>query len=206
MNGTEKKKSNRVTVPQSPAAPLQRKDEVREWLDKLSKCCTNHIAAVIQTGTLLHSAKAALKGRWVEFKKSDASPFTPRKIEMLMRIAKNKTLADAQHYAHLPEAWTVLHALAGIAEDKLVGLIQSGQITPRLTLKAAKALDPNCKRTPAKPLSASGLARIRERIEESAPYWTSDEAEGVEEVIGCLEEIQEQIKNVTSEFTATHTT
>jgi hypothetical protein len=173
-----------------------------EWLDKLKDCCTKEIAGVISTGILLHAAKAALKGRWAAFKRSDASPFTPRKIEMLMRIAKNKTLADAQHFAHLPCAWTVLHALAAIPETRLVELIHSHHITPRLTLKAAHVLDLNHKQKPAKPLSPAGLERIKVRIEESATFWTSEPGEGVDEVIGRLEEIQEQIKSVTTELTA----
>jgi hypothetical protein len=175
------------------------------WLDKLKECCTKEIAGVITTGNLLQAAKGVLKGRWAEFKRSDASSFTPRKIEMLMRIAKNKTLADAQYYAHLPGAWTVLYALAGIAEARLVELIRSGHITPRLTLKVAKALDLSRKQKPVKPLSASGLERIKERIEESASYWTSDAAEGADEVIGCLEQILEQIISVTTELTTAPT-
>jgi hypothetical protein len=115
---------------------------------------------------------------------------------MLMKIAKHQALADAQQFAHLPAAWTVLHALAAIPESRLVELIRSRHISPRLTLKAAQVLDLNRQQKPVKPLSASGL----ERIKESAPYWTSDAAERVDEVIGCLEQIQEQIISVTTEL------
>lgn len=191
------------STPVARKAPEAREDVMEKWLQKLRRCCTDQIANIIETGKVLHEAKAELRGKWVKFKKSNASPYTPRKAEMLMRIVKNRSLCDAQHHAHLPEAWTVLHALAAIPDSKLAELIRAGQITPRLTLKSAKELDPNHKQKVPKPLSASGLARIKERIEESVPHWTSQPAEETGEVFCCLDEIQEQINAVKAEVNVT---
>ncbi|MDB6124014.1 MAG: hypothetical protein JWQ71_3007 [Pedosphaera sp.] len=97
-----------------------------DWIQTLRGCSTDQVTNIIK--------RAALKGKWAEFKKSKDSSYTPRKIEMLMRIASNAVLSDAQHFAHFPEAWTTLHALSAIAEPKLVELIEAERITPQLTL------------------------------------------------------------------------
>src|SRR4051812_11613918 len=91
------------TVPITPATIPNSEKLILGWYQKLRQCSTAQVEGVADTGKVLQQAKSELKGRWVEFKKSKDSPYTPRKVEMLMRIAANPVLSDAQHFAHFPE-------------------------------------------------------------------------------------------------------
>ena len=126
---------------------------VNKWAAVLTRDWRDTVASVIKTGRDLIQAKKELgHGRfcdlfieeYLEEGRKDPLcslvPFTHRTANRLMKIARNKVLADSTHESILPTSWPTLHVLACIPEDKLEELIRARKIYPNLTRKEAERL------------------------------------------------------------------
>jgi hypothetical protein len=95
------------------------------------------ITAIIKLGRVLLAAKRSLgHGEFLAMIESDLT-FGARPAQMLMKIATDKRLQKAKHGSHLPQAWTVLHALSKLSDEDFDSGISTGVIHPQMTRDAA---------------------------------------------------------------------
>ncbi len=131
-------KSEQNVAPGALAFPAE--PELLAWVEKLISSHGNSVAAVIMTSRLLARAKVELHGRWGKLFAMDLLPYGQRRAQMTIEIAKCAPLADPKNFSHLPDSWTVLHALTKIPAAALAQAIVSGRVQPATTLKQAREL------------------------------------------------------------------
>src|SRR3989442_969021 len=81
----------------------------------------------------------AARGEWSEFWCSSEMPFSKRKADMLLRVARLAGLNEKM-FSHFPRGWSILHQLARIELDELERLTREGVIHPDLTFAEASKL------------------------------------------------------------------
>lgn len=102
------------------------------WAAQIAARWRACVAAIIQTGQLLNSAKAALPhGEFVAMITADL-PFGPRTAQRLMAIAGDERLADLTRASLLPPSWTTLYELTKLDDDQFREALDNGLIRPDL--------------------------------------------------------------------------
>ena len=105
--------------------------------ERISIAWQKILGAILETGRLLIEAKQQVShGRWQEV--AENLPFSQRTAQDLMRIAGDKRLANPQHAALLPPAWTTLAALARLDDGDFSEAVADGRIHPEMQRRDVK--------------------------------------------------------------------
>ena len=96
-------------------------------------------AAAIDVGEELLAAKKEHPGVFLEWV-ATSLPFGIDKAERLMAIARAFSGADEATRAALPPAWTAMFELARLPVGEIQRSIESGEITPEMTVRDARKL------------------------------------------------------------------
>jgi hypothetical protein len=109
------------------------------------------VEGIIEAGRVLIEAKNELEhGQFIEWVVCDLRFGGPeeggrqiglRKAQMLMFLAKNEVISNANHWCVFPPSWRTLWELSQIrSKQRLLELIASGKINPGMTREEAVAL------------------------------------------------------------------
>jgi hypothetical protein len=110
------------------------------------------VEGIIEAGRVLIEAKNELEhGQFIDWVERDLR-FGPaqecgrglglRKVQMLMFLAKNEVISNANHWCAFPPSWRTLWELSQIRpKQRLLDLIASGKINPGMTREEAFALN-----------------------------------------------------------------
>jgi hypothetical protein len=96
-------------------------------------------ANTLQLANVVCRARKQLGRAWAEFWRTAKMPFSKRKADMLVGIARLDGLSE-QTFAQLPRGWSILYHLSRLEHDKLENLVLDGFIRPNMTLAEAKRL------------------------------------------------------------------
>lgn len=96
------------------------------------------VESIIEAGRVLNEAKAEMShGDWLVFV-DDFLPVGRRTAQMLMAIAEDRRLANANPVSLLPPHWSTLYDLHKLDDKTLNLLIEKGAVTPELTRAGLK--------------------------------------------------------------------
>lgn len=95
--------------------------------------------AALEVGAELIAAKKEHPGEFLQWVATQL-PFGIDKAERLMSISRAFATADPLVLAALPPAWTALFELARLPIDVVAESVESGEITPRMTVADARQL------------------------------------------------------------------
>jgi hypothetical protein len=110
----------------------------RHWAELITEAWQKSVVAIIETGSLLAEAKAALPhGKFLQMVERDL-PFEARTAQMLMAIAANPWIAN--HGTHLPASWRTLYELSRVEPALLDEALRSGAIKPDMKRREIKRL------------------------------------------------------------------
>ena len=106
-----------------------------EWPKKISRAWHRQLTAIFTTGRLLIEAKAALPhGSFISMIEAEL-PFKARTAQMLMVIASDQRLLDANHGSHLPPSWRTLFELTKVSDEAFAAGIADGTIHAEMDRK-----------------------------------------------------------------------
>lgn len=112
------------------------------WAKEIQTAYQQTVQCYIRTGALLIGAKdRLLHGDFEKMVKRDL-PFSKRKAEMLMKIARHLALVNPKHFSVLPPYWSTLHELTRLPPQILLEKIQDGTIHPKFMRKKVVDLLP----------------------------------------------------------------
>jgi Protein of unknown function (DUF3102)/Temperature dependent protein affecting M2 dsRNA replication len=93
----------------------------RSYASKITADWQKAVESIIETSKLLMEAKGKVDhGDWLKLAK--ALPFTDRTAQMLMAIAANPVLSNANHGSDLPASWRALYELTKLSDQWLLGV------------------------------------------------------------------------------------
>jgi hypothetical protein len=109
------------------------------------------VEGIIEAGRVLIEGKNELEhGQLIEWVTCDLRLGDPqgggrriglRKAQMLMFLARNEVISNANHWCAFPPSWRTLWELSQIRpKQRLLELIASGKINPGITIKDSVAL------------------------------------------------------------------
>jgi hypothetical protein len=109
------------------------------------------VEGIVEAGLVLIQAKSELEhGQFIDWvvkelrfgtRKSGAPHADIRKAQMLMFVARNEVLSNANHWFAFPPSWRTLYELTQIRpKQRLLQLIADGTINPSMTREEAIAL------------------------------------------------------------------
>lgn len=158
--------------PIAPAAPPvpPADPEVDKWVAEINEAVHQGVIWFIHAGTHLINAKAVLgSDRWLGMFDSFRIAMSERTAQMMMRIARNQGLANANHVSELPPTLTALYALSGASVEAVTAGIQSGDINPDMTAGQARAFvrTQNGSPAPAKPATSFDPDKRRNRVQQA---------------------------------------
>lgn len=167
--------------PAPPPVPPPSDPEVDEWAEKINQAAGYGVAWLVSAGMHLNLAKAALDhGRWQGMFDSGKIKMGVRSAQLLMKVAGNPALANAQDVAELPPTLTALYALSSGSEEAVKAGIQSGAINPAMTAKQAREFVTSLKDSPptAKPATSfdsdTRRNRVQQAVKKEATKWPDD--------------------------------
>lgn len=111
-------------------------DSVDGWAARITECWRQSVDGIFATGRLLAESKEALPHGAFRAMCAEKLPFKPRMVQMLMAIAKDARLSNAQYIAHLPPSWGTLYDLTRLDDAALDARILDGTINPAMERKA----------------------------------------------------------------------
>lgn len=110
------------------------------WAAAISAQWSASIAAILDSGRLIAAAKEALPhGEFQAMIETDL-PFGARTAQMLMKVAADERLTDANHGSHLPPHWRTLYELTRVDDDTFAAAMATGGIRPDMERKDAALL------------------------------------------------------------------
>lgn len=112
--------------------------KINKWQVQIETAWQKSVESVIEVGRLVKKAKEELG---VSFSLLETQlPFSSTVAAFLVKIADNPVLSNPVYHNKLPNGYNTLYHLAGVDQNTLVDQINSGEITPNLTLEKAKKL------------------------------------------------------------------
>jgi hypothetical protein len=133
--------ANRSSTPKSKS--VAKAPEIIPPTDYASRICAawnKTLEGIFECGDLLVEAKAKLAhGKFAALIESGL-PFGKRTAQMLMAIANDKRLRDANFSSHLPPSWHSLYAISRLKDNELNEAISRGLITSEITQADANEL------------------------------------------------------------------
>jgi hypothetical protein len=125
-------------APEAPMTmPMSVTAERTQWATRIWAVWQKSVDNIIETGRLLHAAKADPKmqhGEWGTMVESDL-PFNRHTAHKLMQIAGDKRLTNVSPGKHLPPSWTTLYELTKLDDDTLERKLRDGTIYPGMRRK-----------------------------------------------------------------------
>lgn len=106
------------------------------WAERINACWRQSLDGIFATGRLLAEAKEVLPHGEFRAMCAERLPFKPRMVQMLMAIAKDQRLSNAQYVAHLPPSWGTLYDLTRLDDATLDARVRDGTINPAMERKA----------------------------------------------------------------------
>jgi N6-adenosine-specific RNA methylase IME4 len=104
-----------------------------EYVEKITSSFHQSVRSIIETGTWIARAKAALPhGEFGEMIKSQL-PFRASTAQRLMAIAGDARLSNPAHVQHLPPHWGTLYELTRLDDDVFQQQLDDGKIRPDMT-------------------------------------------------------------------------
>jgi hypothetical protein len=126
-------KSKAVTV---VAAPNK---DWRYYVAEIEAAWQSAVQGIIATGALLNEGKSKVDhGDWLKLVQE--LPFGERTAQMLMAIAANPVLSDANHGSDLPPSWRTLYELTRVPDDVLLARIEDHTINAGMERRDVAAL------------------------------------------------------------------
>ena len=111
------------------------------WASRINERAAAGVQALVATGRELLEAKAMLEhGEFQKLFQPGVLHIDQRSAERLMRIARNEALANPTNWSNLPTAVQSLTSLAAVGAGPLQKAIESGDVTPALTIGETRAL------------------------------------------------------------------
>lgn len=108
-----------------------------EWADILAQDVERTAEAAVALGRHLMQAKADVAhGEWLPM--IGRAGINEDTAGYMMRIARNRALADSGNYRNLPVATAALYQLSRLDPDDIERGIESGDVHPGMTIKDAK--------------------------------------------------------------------
>lgn len=113
---------------------------VGHYVGRIRSAWQRQVDSIVETGRLLSEAKRELPGGFLAMIEEQL-PFGARTAQMLMKIADNPVLTDAQYVSHLPPSWGTLYELTQLPQDLLREWILDGTIHPQLERREVAMLN-----------------------------------------------------------------
>ena len=112
--------------------------KLNKWTTEIENAWQKSVESVVEVGRLVKKAKEELG---VSFSLLETKlPFSSTVAAFLVKIAENPVLSNPAYHNKLPNGYNTLYHLAGVDQNTLVDQLNSGEITPNLTLEKAKKL------------------------------------------------------------------
>jgi hypothetical protein len=129
----------------------QNEDRLKLLTARFRNALKKSVEGIIEAGRVLIEAKSELEhGQFTDWVVRDLRFGTPqegdrgpslRKAQMLMFVAKNEVISNANHWFAFPPSWRTLWELSQIRpKQRLLQFIASGKINPGMTREEAVAL------------------------------------------------------------------
>ena len=111
------------------------------WLSRINEHLAAGVQSMVEAGTDLVAAKAKLgHGGFQSLFEPGKLRIEQRSAEMLMRIARNCTLANPNNYSILPPTLNALHALSKVDAARLQTAIDAETVFPEMKVTDARLL------------------------------------------------------------------
>jgi hypothetical protein len=110
-------------------------DQTNKWAARIRSSWQTSICGIIECGRLLAEAKASLPHGQFKAMVKKKLPFSCRTAEMLMKIAADQRLTNANHGSHLPLSWRTLYELTKLSDQQFEQGIADGTIHPEMRRK-----------------------------------------------------------------------
>src|SRR2546426_289748 len=125
----------------APPAPQGAMPALQAWVEKINGAFGFSVGWIVKAGDYLLRAKAQLgHGQWGSLFGPGRLKFGLRTAEMLMQIARHRSLRNSKNFSFLPSAWSALHALSKLPAEIVEHAIASGCIHSQMTLQEARQL------------------------------------------------------------------
>lgn len=120
-------------------AEVEASEEIEDYRVKILIKWKQSIENIIEVGNLLNQANEKLENK--DYAKLEvALPFSKTVASYLRKIANHQIINNARYYDRLPNYYNTLYYLADIDNKPLIGLIETKEVTPQITLAKAKEL------------------------------------------------------------------
>jgi hypothetical protein len=127
--------------PESKGQSAASKTIVNPWTAKITRSWHASLEGLLECGSLLVAAKNALPhGEFLNMIERDL-PFGPRTAQMLMRVATDQRLTNANHVSHLPPHLGTLHELTKLNDEIFERGLADGTIHPDMGRAVATGLN-----------------------------------------------------------------
>lgn len=161
------------------------KNKADYWAPRINAEWRKSVEGILCVGRQLIAAKEACEhGEFLRLFKghdkavSEPVPFAVRFGEMLMAVASNEVLSNAQHSAHLPQSATALYELSRLDDEQILAGIKAGEITPDMTRAQASALRADPIEKPEQPPHEEMAAAVKNAVTKFVGRLTTPEQFG----------------------------
>jgi hypothetical protein len=111
------------------------------WTDEIQQAWAKEGVNTLALARVVQSARRSLqRGDWSRLWELGEVPFSRRKAQMLLVIAKGLDRVNVQTFAQMPHGWSILYCLAQLTRTQLEDLIAEGLVHSRLKLSEARDL------------------------------------------------------------------
>lgn len=152
------------------------------WAPRINAEWRKSVEGILNVGReLIEAKKKCEHGEFLRLFKghenavSEPVPFAVRFGEMLMSVASNEVLSNAQHSAHLPQSATALYELSRLDDEQILAGIKAGEITPDMTRAEASALRADPVEKPEQPPHEEMAAAVKNAITKFVGRLTTPE-------------------------------
>lgn len=116
--------------------------DAEAWALRISARWRASIESIIETGQLLHDAKAALGHGEFEAMIARELPFSASTARRLMSIAEDKRLSNRAHAHVLPASWYTLYELTKLSDEEFDRALEQKIIRPDMERKEVELIRP----------------------------------------------------------------
>jgi hypothetical protein len=110
-------------------------DQANGWAERIRSAWQESLSSIIKCGRLPAEAKASLPHGHFEAMVENELPFKARTAQMLMKIAADQRLTNANYGSLLPPSWRTLYELTRLDDEQFEQGITDGTINPEMQRK-----------------------------------------------------------------------
>ncbi len=210
-NGTRRLALARTDPSQSSGPQLRFEPITLDWASEINRIWAEGGANTLQLAKIVSMARKQLpRGHWSALWRLPQMPFSKRKADMLVRIARLAGLNE-KTFAHLPRGWSILYQLARLDLDQLERLVREGSVNPELTLAEARKLTRRSathSAGPKRPPVRALLSKLARLVEETLSGWSLDQRDFanamLREILRWIEKGPPSIPNSPAPSSARH--